>query len=265
MTGIYDRVRDFWNRNPCGSTHIASPPGTLEYFHECDAYFRRVYPYLDDFLDLDSLKGRAVMEIGLGSGYTLHRIAQASRMCVGLDLSEETLRLNARRKAFFGLNVALIQGSATDIPLADDSLDAVVTIGCLHHIPDIGKAVDEIHRVLKPGGVLKGMVYNRHSWRAMVYIPLARKLHPKFRGKTRQECINVMYDGSGNPYGMVYSRKEIARILRGFGNVRFKIENFLGEEVVPRLGAAIPRTFWLATLGKILGLDLYFTARKAGR
>jgi SAM-dependent methyltransferase len=264
VTGIYDRVRDFWNRNPCGSAHIASPLGTPEYFLECDAYFRRVYPYLDDFLDLESLRGGKVLEIGLGSGYTFLRISQVAGRCIGLDLSEETLRLNLRRKEISGSNAALIHASATDLPLADGSLDAVVTIGCLHHIPDIEQAVAEIRRVLKPGGVLKGMVYNRNSWRAMVYIPLARMLHPKFRGRTRQECINEMYDGSGNPHGMVYSRKEMAGILRGFGEVRFKVENFLGEEVVPRLGAAIPRSFWLATFGKILGLDLYFTARKPG-
>ena len=264
MTGVYSRIRDFWNRNPCGSSHISSPIGSRDYFLECDAYFRDAYPYLRAFLDLDSLKGRTVMEIGLGSGYTLQLISQVAGRCVGLDLSEGTLRLNVRRKEFFGLNVAFVHASATDIPLADASLDAVVTIGCLHHIPDIGRAIAEIRRVLKPGGVLKGMVYNRNSWRVMVFIPLARRFHPRFRGKSWQECVNAMYDGSGNPYGMVYSRKEVSRLLRGFEDVRFRVENFLGEEVVPRLGASIPRPFWLATIGKVLGLDLYFTARKEG-
>lgn len=264
MTGVYSRIRDFWNRNPCGSSYISSPIGSRDYFLECDAYFADAYPYLPAFLDLDSLKGRTVMEIGLGSGSTLHQIAQVAGYCVGLDLSEETLRLNALRKTFFGLNVAFVHASATDIPLTDNSLDAVVTIGCLHHIPDIGRAIAEIRRVLKPGGVLKGMVYNRHSWRFMVVIPLAQRFNRRFRGQTWQECVNVMYDGSGNPYGMVYCRKEVTRLLRGFGDVRFRVENFLGEEVIPRFGASIPRRFWLATIGKVLGLDLYFTARKEG-
>jgi ubiquinone/menaquinone biosynthesis C-methylase UbiE len=105
----------------------------------------------------------------------------------GLDLSGNTIELNRARARHFNLRLNLINASATQIPLADNSLDVVISVGCLHHIPEIANAVDEIHRVLKPGGVFKGMVYNRHSYRYHVYIPLSRRLSAQWQGKTRAE------------------------------------------------------------------------------
>lgn len=262
MANIYDRIREFWDSQPCGTTHLDLPPGSREYFIEFDRYYESLYPYLLPFLDLESMRGKKVLEIGLGSGFTLQRIAKVAEECFGLDISGETIRLNQARKDHLDLKANLIRASATDIPLADNSVDIVVTIGCLHHIPDIQKAVGEIHRVLKPAGILKGMVYYRNSYRFRVYIPLVRRFSRHWRGKSWQECVNEMYDGKGNPYGMVYSKAEVRRLLGSkFDSVRFRLENFVGAELLLRVGARIPRNVWLATLGKVAGLDLYFTAR----
>lgn len=261
MSTIYDRIKDFWNNQPCGTTHLELPSGSKEYFIEFDRYYEKLYPYLLPFLNLESMRGRSVLEIGLGSGATLHKISEVAEVCYGLDISEETIKLNQARKKYFGLRMNLMHASATDIPLADNSLDIVVSIGCLHHIPDIQKAVDEIQRVLKPGGVFKGMVYNRNSYRFRVYIPVVRRFHSHWRGKTWQECVNEMYDGKKNPYSMVYSEGEVRKLFRRFKDIKIQEENFVGTEMLPGIGTKIPRKFWLATMGKIAGLDLYFTAR----
>jgi len=259
MNNIYNSIRNFWDSQPCGSTHVDLPLGSREYFINFDQFYSEMYPYLLPFLDLESLRGKRVLEIGLGSGFTLGRIAGVTKRSFGLDISRQTIRLNQQRDQHFGLGLQLIQASATDIPLRDNSFDVVVSIGCLHHIPDIEKAVAEIHRVLKPGGIFKGMVYNRQSFRFQVYIPLARRLSAKWRGQSWQACVNKMYDGSANPYGMAYSEKDIRKLFGGFVDFKFQVENFVGEEVLPFIGGKIPRKVWLATLGKIMGLDLYFT------
>lgn len=111
------------------------------------------------------------------------------------------------------------------------------------------------------GGAFKGMVYNRNSYRFRIYIPLARWFSRHWRGKTWQECVNEMYDGLGNPYGMVYSKAEVSALFNKFNKIEFRVENFVGTELIPRIGKKIPRNVWLATLGKVVGLDLYFTAR----
>jgi ubiquinone/menaquinone biosynthesis C-methylase UbiE len=261
MARIYNQIRSFWDSQPCGTAHIDLPPHSKEYFIEFDKFFESFYPYYLPFLNLESMRGQRVLEIGLGSGFSLHRIAQVAKACYGLDLSGGTIALNKARDQHFKLGLNLIQASATEIPLADNSLDCVVSVGCLHHIPDIQKAVDEIHRVLKPNGIFKGMVYNRHSYRYRIYIPLARRFSAGWKGKTAQECVNEMYDGSDNPYGMVYSRREVQSMFRKFEIIDFQTQNFVGEEVSARYGYLIARNVWLRTLGKIAGLDLYFSAR----
>lgn len=238
-------------------------PGTREYFIALDAYFEKNYPYLLPFLELESLKGKTVLEIGLGSGFTLHHIAEVASNCYGVDISEKTVQLCKKRTEHFGLDIQLINASSTAIPLPDNSIDVVVSIGCLHHIPEIQLAVDEIYRLLKPGGYLKGMVYNRNSWRFLIFIPILRRLHPRWRKKHWQECVNELYDGIGNPYGMVYSKTEVRHLLKRFTDIRFQVENFVGGEIAPIIGGTIPRNFWLQTMGKIAGLDLYFAAKKA--
>ena len=261
MGKLYSQIRSFWDSQPCGTTHVNLPPQSREYFVEFDKFFEAFYPYYLPFLNLEAMRGQRVLEIGLGSGFSLHRIAEVAKDTYGLDLSANTIELNRARDRHFNLGFNLINASATEIPLADNSLDFVVSVGCLHHIPNIAQAVDEIHRVLKPGGTFKGMVYNRHSYRYHVYIPLSRRLSSQWQRKSRQDCVNEMYDGSGNPYGTVYSRSEISRLFHNFQILDFHTENFVGEEMLPVYGDRIPRNVWLKTLGKIAGLDLYFTAR----
>ncbi len=253
-------IQEFWDQSPCGTTHVDHVPGSKEYFSAFDAYYDQYYPYLRRFLRLEKLAGKRVLELGLGSGFTLQKISQHAALTVGADLSGETVRLNQKRQQHFGSSFRLVNTSAVQLPLQQDSFDAVVTIGCLHHIPDIRGAIAEIHRVLKPGGVLYGMVYNRNSYRYRVFIPLVRRFGRQNRDKTTQQCVNEFYDGVGNPYGTVYSMSEMRHLLAGFTRPDFRIENFVGRELLPYVGDRIPRNFWLATFGKLAGLDLYFRA-----
>src|SRR5206468_2114242 len=64
------------------------------------------------------------------------------------------------------------QGSVLELPFPDASFDRVVSIGCLHHTGDLGRAVAEVRRVLTPRGELLLMVYNRHSARRVLFWPL---------------------------------------------------------------------------------------------
>ncbi|MBL8671809.1 MAG: class I SAM-dependent methyltransferase [Alphaproteobacteria bacterium] len=259
---IYARTRAFWDAKPCSSGHVAPAPGTRAFFAEIDRLCADLYPYLPGFIDAPGMGGKRVLEIGIGAGYALQLIARHAAHALGIDLSGETLRLNARRAALQGLDIGLIQASVTALPLADASVDEVVSIGCIHHVPDVRLAIDEIHRVLRPGGTFKGMVYNRNSWRYRVTIPLARRLSARWRGKTARDCVNEMYDGPGNPYGEVYSKAQMRDLLRRFDRPAFAVRNFSGSDAIPRFGHRVPRNLWLATFGRLAGLDLYFTAAK---
>ena len=60
-----------------------------------------------------------------------------------------TLRSNADR---LGLTVKAARADAESLPFADSSFDLVLGHAVLHHLPDLRRAFDEFHRVLRPGG-----------------------------------------------------------------------------------------------------------------
>ena len=126
-------------------------------------YERRVLPHLihrgmrrrrlvrpREYL-LAAAEGR-VLEIGIGSGLNLPFYPRDLDAVIGLDPSPELLA-RARREAVWSRSpVELRRGSAEAIPLDDQSVDTVVATWTLCSIPNVGAALGEIRRVLRPGG-----------------------------------------------------------------------------------------------------------------
>jgi ubiquinone/menaquinone biosynthesis C-methylase UbiE len=138
------------------------------------------------------------------------------------------------------------RGSALSIPWPDHAFDIVFSHGVLHHIPDIYQAQSEIHRVLKPGGMLVAMLYARASLNYQVSIriirraallaayPLRRVRFVRSTTVLRQHLNNAetiglrrylrletfthrSTDGPLNPYSRVYSLGEVAKDFPDFG------------------------------------------------
>lgn len=96
----------------------------------------------------------SVIELGAGSGLNLPFYgAQVTRLHA-LDPSEALQAMASRKLAQAAFPVDLLLGSAEEIPLADRSVDTVVTTWTLCSIPDVTKALREARRVLKPDGSL---------------------------------------------------------------------------------------------------------------
>ena len=100
--------------------------------------------------------GAVVVDIGCGAGMDLllaARRAGPGGRAIGVDMTA-SMRARARAgAAACGLaNVEVVEGNATGLPIADDSVDVVISNGVLNLVPDKMRAVSEIARVLKPGG-----------------------------------------------------------------------------------------------------------------
>lgn len=106
--------------------------------------------------------GRDVLEVGCGTGLVLERIAKFARSAKGVDLSPGMLEHAKAR----GLDV--FQGSATQLPFADNSFDVSCSFKVLAHIPDIQLALSEMARVVRPGGVVLAEFYNPYSFRGLI-------------------------------------------------------------------------------------------------
>lgn len=102
-------------------------------------------------LGLD-VKDKDILEIGCGNGYGGYLLNQLRpKSYLGLDVMEEQIEIARRNYPHYNF---LVQ-DATDLSqFADGGKDAVIIFGVLHHIPEWRKALNEIARVLKPGGSL---------------------------------------------------------------------------------------------------------------
>ncbi|WNM64077.1 class I SAM-dependent methyltransferase [Candidatus Nitrospira neomarina] len=98
-------------------------------------------------------KGEAILDIGCGSGYLLYQFRHRFNKLIGLEYSQHRLahaEINLADFCFLP-----IQGTAEDLSqLASNSIDRVVSADTIEHIPDVYKAAEEMHRVLRPGGLL---------------------------------------------------------------------------------------------------------------
>jgi SAM-dependent methyltransferase len=127
--------------------------------------FARLYPRVAERADrrgaaghrqrlLEGLAGRAV-EVGAGDGRNFRHYPPAVTEVVAIE-PEPTLRalaIEAAREA--PVPVTVLGGVAEDLPFADGELDAAVVSLVLCSVPDQGRALSELRRVLRPGGELR--------------------------------------------------------------------------------------------------------------
>ena len=247
-------VQSFWQEHACGDAQIG---GLRERFHsDYDKFFtdydRFRYEnerHLPACIDALKVAGRQVLEIGLGEGSDSERLIRQGARWSGVDLTAESIDRVRTRLALRDLPFEqLRQGSVLDLPFGNGTFDMVFSHGVLHHVPDIGQAQSEIHRVLRPGGELVIMLYARWSLNYLVSIgvirraallgayPLARmgilKSDPAqgtlaghlsnarrmglFRYLRLDEFVHHNTDGPANPYALVYDRKRVEQDFPSF-------------------------------------------------
>jgi ubiquinone/menaquinone biosynthesis C-methylase UbiE len=99
-------------------------------------------------------KGR-ILEVGIGSGLNLpHYDPLIVDKVWGLDPSSELIKRAKKQANQMPFEVELIERSCEEIPMDDNSMDSVLVTYSLCSIPDVSKALNEINRILKPGGEL---------------------------------------------------------------------------------------------------------------
>lgn len=258
----------FWDEL-CGTTfarRLGISGRSVESLRRFDQAYMDLYPYLLERVPIGTMRGKKVLEIGLGYGTLGQKIAEAGADYTGLDIAAGPVGMMNHRLAMQGLAGRAIQGSMLECPLPDASLDCVVSIGCFHHTGNVARCIDESWRVLKPGGSAYLMVYNAFSYRRWIKWPLhtLRAARAPANGGLATESQRRAYDfdssGAAAPETVFVSRAQLRAMMARFSQVSLVLENcedlrFLGRTVLAR--AAL-----LSSLGALAGLDIYASARK---
>jgi SAM-dependent methyltransferase len=225
-------IQNFWENNPLCIKSNPFKPGVLDFFNFYD-------------------RQRENIET-ISFSYKLHEGAKV----YGVDLTKKAIQLSYKRFKYFGFKGNFKQASAEKLPFPNNSFDCVCSMGVLHHVKNTNKALKEIFRILKPGGRLILMFYNRNSAKYQ----FRYRLKSLLTGKSMQELVNE-FDGDGNPLGKVFSKNQLKKQLKLFSDIQMFTGYLDVGDVIPYGSRFLPRQLF-KFLEKLLGWNLYVKAFK---
>ncbi|MCC0006689.1 MAG: methyltransferase domain-containing protein [Hyphomicrobiaceae bacterium] len=100
------------------------------------------------------LQGKRILDVGCGDGVLAVRLAEAGAFATGLDADPRMLTAARKRAEATGTAITFVDGDIHSLPFADGSFDTVMAITVLCFVRDAERAVQEMARVLRPGGRL---------------------------------------------------------------------------------------------------------------
>ena len=259
-----DQVQRQWNNDPAGSHYVANIPAhTKEWFLEAERYRYGTYaPWMREVMEFDRHRGATLLEIGGGMGTDLAQFASHGAIVTDLDLSAGHLKLAKENFEVRGLSAEFIQQDAESLPFPGASFDVVYSNGVLHHTPNTRHVVEEILRVLKPGGRVIVMVYaedSLHYWRNLMWnIGLKEgQLRKYSMGEIMSRTVERSDNAAAHPLVKAYTRGGLRRLFDGFVDIEI-VQQQLEAAGVPRVLAFVPRRH----LGVVMGWNLVIKARK---
>lgn len=242
----------------------AGDPRGVEKF---DNWFFDFYPYLfgDEMIPWNLLRNHRVLEIGLGYGSVTRRLSAVNGHVVSVDVAPGAVTF-ARDTAE---HCSAVRASALELPFPSNSVDLLVSLGCLHHTGDLATSLRECLRVVKPGGSLIVMVYNRFSYKRWIVSPLdtfrarLRERRGVFTesGKPAPRRVSWFWDrsptGSAPPHTEFASPAQLRQLMANARSVqvtRINVDSLLFDRI-----RGLLLNSWLS---RRLGLDLYVTVQK---
>lgn|SRR2546427_8575730 len=266
----HKQVQDYWDHHPCDSELSDRDRQSREFFVEIERKRYELQPHILDILSKIDWHGKRVLEIGTGVGTDARNIIGRGGIYTGINIDRGSTDSALRALHVFALPGVAMQGNAISLDFPDSTFDVVYSFGVLHHIPEVEKAAAEIHRVLKPGGELLVMLYNRASINYVVEIMFLRKfglrilsvpgaiallarmglpqqkllrhaeLHRQRKRMTDEEWLSRNTDGPDNPYSRAYGAAEAAELLAVF-RIKSNEAYFFDHRHWGVLGHLLPR------------------------
>lgn len=171
-------MRGFWSRLSLPSSRVAKLADAFDTPQSKRQYVRTLFATIADRYDLITAvlsygqdarwkkrlvsaagvrAGERALDLAAGTGDIALAVAARGARTVALDLTHRMLQL-ARAKS---PAASFITGDMTHLPFHASSFDLVTTGYGLRNVPDLNAAIDEIARVLKPGGRVLSLDFNR--------------------------------------------------------------------------------------------------------
>jgi len=155
MQSIKNESANFWNQNPCG--------GEWTDYEGFMKWYINTEPYIIDLFKNIDFNHCKVLDVGCGQGVVINWLCQKNAHAYGLDMSLNSL-IKAKKGAV-ELNLTncknYLQADAERLPFRHNYFDFIISLGVLHHTPNIQAAIDEIYQLLCTNGKIIIMLYRK--------------------------------------------------------------------------------------------------------
>jgi ubiquinone/menaquinone biosynthesis C-methylase UbiE len=186
-----DFNRKWWESNPMRydwTDPLKVAEFSPEFYREIDRRFfldaKQYMPWkevpFDPLIDYAQLATKDVLEIGVGNGSHAQLLASNAKSFTGIDLTEYAVKSTSQRFKCFSIEGRVLQMDAESLAFPNNSFDFVWSWGVIHHSANTAGILQEMHRVLRPGGSAVVMVYHRNFWK---YYVMSGLFHGVIRGE----------------------------------------------------------------------------------
>lgn len=290
-----DDVRIFWNNHPCGSDYSLAQD-RKKYFEEIESHRYTKIRSIKEIADFDKYKGKKVLEVGCGVGTDGKQFVKYGAIYFGINLDEASTNYAKENFALMGIKGEICQMDAEKMKFADMTFDHIYSLGVLHHSPNTEEIAREMFRVIKPGGTISVMIYNKTSINYYLNIMFLRKLFrlalypksaPNFFSKimgyeieknreilekhrqimlgekmTKEMWISKNTDGPDCPLSKVYNKTQATKLFEQAGFVDIKNHvRYFNKQHYGYLGKLIPN-FVADKIGNVAGWHRWIKATK---
>lgn len=210
-------MRYDWNDN------LGYKEFSKEFFEEVDKRFfesaKEYLPYskipFDPLINFEKLKDYNVLEIGVGMGSHASLLAKYAGNFTGIDLTDYAFKSTSKRFEVFKLPGKIIRMDAENLQFDENTFDFIWSWGVIHHSANTLKILEEIKRVLKPGGEAVIMVYYKNYWNYWFVSGFLRGLvlGDLFKYKSINSIIQNYTDGATARYYTIKEWKDIVKNL----------------------------------------------------
>ncbi|AZO26573.1 MULTISPECIES: class I SAM-dependent methyltransferase [unclassified Mesorhizobium] len=119
---------------------------------------RRLAPKFVDFAGVGG--GEKILDVGCGTGSLTFELAKSAALAEIQAIDFSAVFVAAAKERNTDPRITISQADATALPFADDAFDRALALLVLHFVPEAGKAVAEMRRVVRPGGVVAAVVWD---------------------------------------------------------------------------------------------------------
>jgi SAM-dependent methyltransferase len=223
----------YWRRHTVRGKTFLSRQASLDYIVE----LTDGRPLKRELLKLHGPhKGKVIMDYGCGPGNDLAGFAEYSEATkiIGVDISPKALQLARSRVSWHvrdpsQLSFIRVADEDVRLPLIDCGIDYIQSLGVIHHATNPNRIFCEFHRLLKPDGQVRIMLYNADSLHIQLEIGYVWRLVNGMRGEASPEALFTSTADLGAPIAHCVRPGDVAAWIDGVG---FDVE-FVGGFFVP--------------------------------